>query len=80
MTYAPTPLSPAHRRRLRSVVKRLVIELAHLEYCLAEGRQDAPIYAAAESLDSAIDGLNDYLARSSTASRSGPAAPPQWAS
>ena len=80
MTYAPAPLSPAHRRRLRSVVKRLVIELAHLEYCLAEGRQDAPVYAAAESLDSTIDGLNDYLARSSAATRPAPATPPQWAS
>lgn len=80
MTYTAKPLSSAHRRCLRSVVKRLVIDLAHLEHCLAEGLQDALVYAAAESLDSTIDGLNDYLARNGAATRPGSATPPQWAS
>lgn len=52
----------AQQRRLRAVVKRLVIELAHLETCLASGLQDARILEAADGLDGAIDGLNEYLA------------------
>jgi hypothetical protein len=60
-TSAPLP-HPAHQRRLRSVVKRLVIELAHLETCLNGGIQDARVMAAADGLDEAIDGLNAYLA------------------
>jgi hypothetical protein len=63
MSPTSTPLScPAHQRRLRSVVKRLVIELAHLETCLDGGIQDARVMAAADGLDEAIDGLNEYLA------------------
>jgi hypothetical protein len=50
---------------LRSVVKRLVIELAHLETCLDGGVQDARVIAAADGLDEAIDGLNEYLAAGS---------------
>lgn len=63
MSTMSTPLPhPAHQRRLRSVVKRLVIELAHLETCLDGGVQDARVIAAADGLDGAIDGLNAYLA------------------
>jgi hypothetical protein len=63
MSPMSTSLShPAHQRRLRSVVKRLVIELAHLETCLDGGVQDARVIAAADGLDGAIDGLNAYLA------------------
>jgi hypothetical protein len=66
MSTTSTPLSrPAHQRRLRSVVKRLVIELAHLETCLDSGVQDARVMAAADGLDEAIDGLNEYLAAGS---------------
>lgn len=52
----------AHQRRLRSVVKRLVIELGHLEHCLAEGTQDVNIRTAAVGIDRAIDCLNEHLA------------------
>lgn len=51
----------ARQRRLRAVVKRLVIELGHLEHCLAEGVPDAHIRTAAAGIDQAIDCLNDYL-------------------
>lgn len=52
-----------HQRRLRSVVKRLVIELGYLEHCLAEGLQDGNIRSAAIGLDRAIACLNDHLAK-----------------
>jgi hypothetical protein len=58
---ATTPLPAAHKRRLRSVVKRLVIELAHLETVIQQGTEAAPVFNAAVSLDEAIDGLNAYL-------------------
>lgn len=51
-----------HQRRLRSLTKRLVIELGYLEHCLAEGGQDAYLHAAATGIDTAIDCLNEYLA------------------
>ncbi|MEM0978735.1 MAG: hypothetical protein AAGH78_00540 [Cyanobacteria bacterium P01_H01_bin.58] len=54
---------PAQQRRLRSVVKRLVIDLGYLEHCLAEGLQDANVRKAAKGLDSVIDCLNLHLAR-----------------
>ncbi|MEM1307922.1 MAG: hypothetical protein AAGF98_00220 [Cyanobacteria bacterium P01_H01_bin.153] len=54
---------PAQQRRLRSVVKRLVIDLGYLEHCLAEGIQDTNVRKAAKGLDSAIDCLNLHLAR-----------------
>ena len=51
----------AQQRRLRAVIKRLVIELAHLDACLDSGLQDGRIQTAADGLDRAIDGLNEYL-------------------
>ena len=62
MKTPPTPHCPDHQRRLRAVVKRLVIELGHLEHSLADGLQDANIRAAATGLDTAIDCLNEHLA------------------
>lgn len=59
----------AHHRRLRSVVKQLVIELAHLEYCLAAGVQAPPIQGAVTDIDQAIDRLNDYLSTESQAQK-----------
>ncbi|MDA0267684.1 MAG: hypothetical protein O2890_13885 [Cyanobacteria bacterium] len=53
----------AQQRRLRTAVKRLVIELGYLECCLDEGLLDVNIHAAAVGLDSAVDRLNDYLAQ-----------------
>ncbi|NER79092.1 MAG: hypothetical protein F6K42_05835 [Leptolyngbya sp. SIO1D8] len=50
-----------HQRRLRTVVKRLVIELGYLENCLAEGLQDANLLAAVADIDTAIACLNDHL-------------------
>ncbi|MEO1093547.1 MAG: hypothetical protein AAFX01_01440 [Cyanobacteria bacterium J06638_28] len=55
-------LPTAQQRRLRSVVKRLVIDLGYLEHCLAEGLQDTNVRKAAKGLDSAIDCLNEHLA------------------
>ncbi|WP_008309265.1 hypothetical protein [Leptolyngbya sp. PCC 6406] len=63
MTLTATVLLAPHQRRLRAVVKQLVIDLAHLEHCLAAGLQDGQVKAAAADLDAAIDRLNDYLAR-----------------
>jgi hypothetical protein len=57
-----TTPTPAQQRRLRAVVKRLVIELAHLDTCLDGGLHDSRIQSAADGLDGAIDGLNEYLA------------------
>ncbi|MEO1096089.1 MAG: hypothetical protein AAFX01_14455 [Cyanobacteria bacterium J06638_28] len=54
---------PVQQRRLRSVVKRLVIDLGYLEHCLAEGLQDSNVRKAAKGLDSVIDYLNLHLAR-----------------
>ena len=50
-----------HERRLREAVKRLVIELGYLEYCLEKGLQDANLCTAATGIDTAIDSLNDYI-------------------
>ncbi|MEM0981477.1 MAG: hypothetical protein AAGH78_14525 [Cyanobacteria bacterium P01_H01_bin.58] len=55
-------LPTTQQRRLRSVVKRLVIDLGYLEHCLAEGLQDTNVRKAAKGLDSAIDCLNEHLA------------------
>lgn len=55
--------STDHQRRVRAAVKRLVIELGYLEHCLSRGLQDANIRAAVSGLDSAIDCLNEHLAR-----------------
>lgn len=52
----------AHQRRLRTLTKRLVIELGYLEYCLAAGLQDPNVATAAAGLDTAIDCLNEHLA------------------
>ncbi|MEM9121155.1 MAG: hypothetical protein AAGD09_25245 [Cyanobacteria bacterium P01_F01_bin.56] len=57
-SYSPT----FHQRRLRSLTKRLVIELGYLEHCLAEGMQDTYLHSAATGIDTAIDCLNEYLA------------------
>lgn len=57
------PHRTAQQRRLRAVVKRLVIELAHLEHCLAEGKADVSVRKAAKQLDGAIDCLNQHLDR-----------------
>ncbi|MGD1908079.1 MAG: hypothetical protein ACFB0C_19100 [Leptolyngbyaceae cyanobacterium] len=50
------------QRRLRTAVKRLVIELGYLERCLDEGLLDPDIHAAALHIDGAVDRLNDCLA------------------
>lgn len=50
------------QRRLRTVVKRLVIELGYLECCLAAGIQDAHRRTAAAGIDTAIDCVNEHLA------------------
>lgn len=60
MTLSPA-LSLPTQRRLRSVVKHLVIELAHLEYCLAAEGNHGAVVAAADHLDTAIDDLNALL-------------------
>lgn len=52
----------AHQRRLRTIAKRLVIELGYLEHCLEVGRQDPYMATAAAGIDTAIDCLNEYLA------------------
>ncbi len=52
----------AHQRRLRSLIKRLVIELGYLEHCLEAGRRDTHVETAAAGLDTAIDCLNEHLA------------------
>ncbi|MGD1908820.1 MAG: hypothetical protein ACFB0C_22940 [Leptolyngbyaceae cyanobacterium] len=54
----------AQQRRLRTAVKRLVIELGYLERCLDEGLLDPNIQGAAIHTDGAVDRLNDYLADS----------------
>ncbi|MDA0268470.1 MAG: hypothetical protein O3A14_16305 [Cyanobacteria bacterium] len=76
MTTAITPaITATHRaRRLRTTVKRLVIELGYLENCLDEGLLDDHLRTAAIGIDAAIDRLNHYLANS-TESR-----PTPWAS
>ncbi|NEQ48445.1 MAG: hypothetical protein F6K00_34910 [Leptolyngbya sp. SIOISBB] len=58
---ASTLPTTARDRRLRTIVKRLVIELGYLEYCLAEGLQDPNVQTAAAGLDTAIDCLNEHL-------------------
>ena len=52
----------AHQRRLRESVKRLVIEVGYLEYCLERGLQVAHVQTAAAGIDTAIDCLNEHLA------------------
>ena len=63
----PTALSTTRlttrQRRLRAIAQRLVIELGYLEHCLAEGLQDANVQTAAAGIDTAIDCLNEHLAR-----------------
>lgn len=49
------------QRRLKAMVKRLVIELGYLEYCLAEGWEADHVQTAAVNLDTAIDCLNEHL-------------------
>lgn len=51
------------QHRLRAIAKRLVIELGYLEHCLAEGLQDTNVKTAAAGIDTAIDCLNEHLAR-----------------
>jgi hypothetical protein len=52
-----------HQKRLRESVKRLVIELGYLEQCLERGFQDTNIRIAATGIDTAIDCLNEHIAR-----------------
>ena len=60
-TTTPTNTRTTHQRRLRTAIKRLVIELGYLEHCLTEGLQDANVRTAAAGLDTAIDCLNEHL-------------------
>ena len=62
MNTTTTIRQTARQRRLRAITKRLVIELGYLEYCLAEGLQDANVQTAAAGIDTAIDCLNEHLA------------------
>ena len=62
ITTTSIPHCSDHQRRLRAVVKRLVIELGYLEYCLAEGIQDTHLRTAATGIDTAIDCVNEHLA------------------
>lgn len=57
LTRCPT----THRRRLKAITQRLVIELGYLEHCIAEGLQDANVKTAAAGIDTAIDCLNEHL-------------------
>ena len=63
MHHSPiTANDPAIRQnRLRTLVKRLVIELGYLEYCLDENHENLNLQTAALSLDTAIDCLNEHL-------------------
>ncbi|RZM75265.1 hypothetical protein [Leptolyngbya iicbica] len=63
MHHTSMPTNPALTRqhRLRAIVKRLVIELGYLEYCLAAGLEDTNLQTAALSIDTAIDCLNEHL-------------------
>ncbi|MEM9009093.1 MAG: hypothetical protein AAGE59_37005 [Cyanobacteria bacterium P01_F01_bin.86] len=62
MTIATLTTNRTHQQqRLRTVVKRLVIELGYLDNCLTAGLQDANVQAAAAGIDSAIDYLNEHL-------------------
>ena len=57
-----TTHDPAARQsRLRTLVKRLVIELGYLEYCLDKNHENPNLQTAALSLDTAIDCLNEHL-------------------
>ena len=58
-----TTRQTARQRRLRAITKRLVIELGYLEHCLAEGLQDPNVQTAAAGIDTAINCLNEHLAR-----------------
>ena len=60
-TTTPTFNDTDHQRRLRTVVKRLVIELALLEHCLTPDRQNLHLRAAASGLDIAINCLNEHF-------------------
>lgn len=64
-----TQYSTAQQRRIRTTIKRLVIELGYLERCLDEGLLDTHIHAATLGLDDAVDRLNAYLANGSTTQR-----------
>jgi len=61
-SHKPCPVSAETARRLRSVVKRLVIELASVEGA-ANRVDDYDLSAAAQNLDQCIDYLNAALAR-----------------
>jgi hypothetical protein len=61
-TSLSTPQFTPRQRRLRTIIKRLVIELGYLEHCLAEGLQDPNVQAAAAGIDAAIDCLSEHLA------------------
>ena len=61
---SPMPLATTqthHQHRLKTIVKRLVIELGYLEHYLSEGRQDTHLETAAISIDTAIDSLTEHL-------------------
>ncbi|MGF1460314.1 MAG: hypothetical protein ACFBSG_14975 [Leptolyngbyaceae cyanobacterium] len=60
-TTAFTPQPVHHQRRLRTIVKRLVIELWYLEHCLDNGLRDPQVETAAAGIDTAIDCLNQHL-------------------
>ncbi|WP_204138388.1 hypothetical protein [Halomicronema sp. CCY15110] len=60
-TAITTPRQINHQRRLKTIVKRLVIELGYLEHCFAEGLHDVHLETAAAGIDTAIDCLNEYL-------------------
>ena len=66
-TIASTHPPVQHRRRLREMTKRLVIELGYLEHCLAEGLQDANVQTAAAGIGIAIDCLNKHINHIETA-------------
>lgn len=76
VTTAIIPINRTTQRRLRTTVKRLVIELGYLENCLDEGMLDEHLRGAAIGIDAAIDRLNHYLAHNPSEDR--PSATP-WA-
>lgn len=56
------PYQLDHQHRLKTMTKRLVIELGYLESCLAKDLHNAHVSVAAAGLDTAIACLNDLLA------------------
>ncbi len=63
MTTLTSTTQSTEQKRLRTTLKRLVIELGYLEQCLSQGLPDRNVQTAAVRLDSAIDCLNAYLRR-----------------